>query len=235
MNFSNWIKNKFRKKHSAFDSTIPFNRFESLGYNCEFGFVLRKNNNEISSFFRWTFIHDYKDLCNIISNEFKDVFLYENLSPSIQSRTSVTDNLYNIRFHSVIHNHLVNEKAEYLDENELVKEKYDQEFQKFMYLKNNFLHNLHNKKMVYVIKSIYSNEMPEIIKLSEIIRKKSKNKCQVLCVTIIDNKKDLFKIKKVAKSLYIGYIDKFSPQSQADDCNYDGWKKLLKNAEIIIK
>ena len=220
--------NKFKREQT-------FNRFESLGYNCEFGFVLKKNGNKISSFFRWAFILDYKKVCDLISNDFENVFLFKNLTPSVDSRTSIIDNYYNISFHVTIHNKIINNRAYFIDSEDVIFQKYKKELQKINYLKNKFMNNLVNKNMIYVIKSNIATPGADIINLSKIINKKSNGKSCVLYVTITQNRENLYKLKKYIGNIYIGYIDRFAPNSNADESNYAGWSKLLKNAEKIIK
>lgn len=236
MGFRSWVYKKtgFNLKTLKYTPQLDLSRFESLGYNCEFGFVLKNNGSRVSSFFKWTFILDYNKVCDLILNDFDNVFLLENLIPSVSSRTSVIDNYYHISFHVTIRNKIINNRACFIDTDDVIRQKHNNELQKIIYLKNKFMSNLVNNRMIYVIKGDTDTPSSDIINLSKIIDEKSNGRCRILYVTLTTNKENLYKLKKYNQNIYIGYLDRFSPISHADECNYAGWYKLLKTARNII-
>ena len=74
-----------------------YDAYISLGSNCEAGFQLRRIGYNDSSFFRWT-LSPYKSTFNLIQNDFKNLFLKENLVPVWDNM--VEDTKYKISFHS---------------------------------------------------------------------------------------------------------------------------------------
>ena len=71
--------------------------YVSLGFNCEIGMQFVRIGYEVSSFFRYTFSPNESTL-NLIRNDFRDIYLKENLVPHTDSM--VRDVKYNIMFHS---------------------------------------------------------------------------------------------------------------------------------------
>lgn len=75
-------------------------KFESLGDNCEFGFIQRTQGYEDGGLFRWARIKKIDDIVNIIANDFVDVYLFENLTP--MNLDMIRDDKYGILFHSEV-------------------------------------------------------------------------------------------------------------------------------------
>src|SRR6516225_7169551 len=74
--------------------------FESLGDNCEFGFVQRANGYEDGGLFRWS-ISPLEKLILCFDENFKDLYLFENLEPSAPDM--VRDIATGLMFHTQMH------------------------------------------------------------------------------------------------------------------------------------
>ncbi len=55
--------------------------FESIGANCEFGYLLRKVGNETLTAFRWTGILSAEALISALDANLYGIFRFENLIP----------------------------------------------------------------------------------------------------------------------------------------------------------
>jgi len=83
------------KNQKAFDAYI------SLGDNCEPGLQFRRIGYEESSLFRFTVV-DSEPLIKLLRNDFKDLFLKENIEPASVDHM-VIDRLTGVAFHSKLY------------------------------------------------------------------------------------------------------------------------------------
>lgn len=76
---------------------MKYSRFESLGDNCELGFVLRSLGSDEGGLFKWARL-EIDNLNKVLQNNLQEIFEYRNLSPL---RTSmVYESTYGIGWHS---------------------------------------------------------------------------------------------------------------------------------------
>ncbi len=60
---------------------MNINRFESLGDNCELGFVLTRHKIGHSSLLRWS-LTTLPVLCAVLRDDFSDLYKFSNLEPA---------------------------------------------------------------------------------------------------------------------------------------------------------
>ncbi len=87
-----------KRDNRAFDAYI------SLGDNCEPGLQFRRIGYEESSIFRFTVV-DSDALVNLLRNDFKNLFLKENLEPASVDHM-VTDRLTGVSFHARLYSRI---------------------------------------------------------------------------------------------------------------------------------
>ncbi len=75
-------------------------RFESLGANCEFGFVLDKCGIGGSALFRWSQVFCLRTVATLIERDFEGMYRWENLAPF--NRQMVLDRGAGMAWHSLI-------------------------------------------------------------------------------------------------------------------------------------
>lgn len=237
MGFRTWFyKTTGIKLKKDLKENLDFSQFESLGDNCEFGLFLFKSGNNYSSFFRYMGIANYKSVNNLILNNFNDVFLFENLFPT--SPIMVCDKKYGLNIHTLIRNHQKDGKWEYNHSKEDLIKLYENELGKINYLSTKFLNDLKYKNKTYIIKENENKpgKADDLIEETLELRKTlfSKGKCNILYVMCTDDPNKQYKVEKLESNVFIGYMDRFAPYSNAHDYNFDGWKKLIKAAKKKI-
>jgi hypothetical protein len=79
--------------------------FESIGANCEFGYLLRKVGNETLTAFRWTGILSVEALISALDANLSGIFRFENLVPF--NSDMVLDQESRIVWHSQIKSEMI--------------------------------------------------------------------------------------------------------------------------------
>jgi len=203
---------------------MQYDYFVSLGNNCEIGLQLRRVGYDKSSFFRFTYCN-YASLVNILENQFRDIFLLENLIPHTDNM--VKDTKYNIVFHSKLHSTLRDGSREFI-RNKDFKEVYTQEFEKHNYLIQKDMALFRSKqKILFFIKSNMLLQMEQLDKLVDIFKKYNPDmKFQILYITpqpyISSN--DFVSIEKISK---------YAPDANVHDVDLDYYNKLFMQLNII--
>lgn len=230
MGLRNWIYKKTGFNVKTLEYTpLKFERFESMGNNCELGLFLKESRNNTSSFFRYTFIHDYSLIGQLIQNNFRDIFLLENLEQSCTGM--IIDKKYQLSFHSKMNISKRGEKKS-IDNNELIVS-HQKELGKVRYLADKFMDNLKKSNKIYVIKTNDNESSREIMQLHNIMLKVGN--CTILNVKFTKNNNKISTIEKINESFYVGYVSGFAPYHNAHDFNFKEWYKLLKIAEEVIR
>lgn len=193
--------------------------FESLGDNCEFGFVQRKSGVEDGGLLRWA-ISPPDALSAAIENDFAHVFEFENLVPS--SPRMVRDLGSGLAFHSAMHS----ENGQFLLEEPERRKIWKDEYEKISYLSYKLLKTLNEGQKILVYKRNSGLSLEDIQPLAEAIRKKGT--CRLLYVEA-DPQGPVGKVRQVSETLFIGTIDKFAPYIAASDCSYDVWNEIIQD------
>lgn len=231
MGLRNWIYKKIGFNFKTLEYTpLKFERFESLGNNCEIGLFLKESRNNTSSFFRYTFIHDYALIDKMIQNNFKDVFLLENLTQL--NGGMVIDKKYNLSFHSKMNITKQNEIKIINKNNDELLITHQKELEKARYLANKFMNNLKKSNKIYITKTNDNNSLSEIMQLHNTML--SVGNCTMLNVQHTKNNDKVSTIEKLNEKFYIGYISSFAPYNNAHGFNFKEWYNLLKNANELI-
>lgn len=74
-------------------------RFESLGRDCEFGFVLNALDYRKGQYFRWI-LGDWESLLTVVQNDFEGSFQRENLVVAPQNDLMILDQATGASYHS---------------------------------------------------------------------------------------------------------------------------------------
>lgn len=206
----------------------PFdlNRFESLGDNCEFGFFMIQAGVDVSSYFRWVAVDDYKKILIFFRERFANPFNLYYLEP-LQD-WMVKDRRYGIGYHSEMHSGIINGKRDFLVTQERKKTVYLHELNKIKYLKAKLIKTLKEEEKIFVVKKHLNEQGKEIKLIAKEINKIGS--CKVLRVISTQNNKLIGKVKKVNKYLFYGYIDRFADYNKANEVSFDCWMSILKEA-----
>ena len=208
---------------------IPKNfltRIESLGDNCELGFVLRNLDYEKGGFFRWT-ITPIGKLIHFLENLEQDIFQFHDLAPF--SPGMIIDQRTGFSFHTKMRS----QKDESGDLHFVLSEAerqviYDQEKAKLDYLLSGFLQRLNAQSgSIYLIKANNGIAESDIKRLAELITQFSEKHVLVEVRSSDSANVNLPIVKLVTH--YVAQLPQFAPYVQANDIVYEDWNRLLSN------
>lgn len=208
-----------------------YEKIESLGDNCEVGFVIRNYGIEKSSIFRWS-LTPLSSLINVINNDFSNFYLFDNLEPF--SSNMVLDRATGISFHSNMKSHLIEGNYVFIDNVAVLQETYIEEKAKKDFLLERFKKELCDEEKLYVIKSNSGINDEESLKLLDVMIKKGMHSNSVLLV-VKQEADDVYKpcVEKITDKLLYGYISQFASYEQSDQAKYDEWRKIIGTSLII--
>lgn len=195
-------------------------RFESLGDNCEFGFVQRSLGLDPGGLLRWA-ISNPASLVSALQDNFREVYLWENLTPSY--RDMVYDSRYGLYFHTKMYS----ENNIFIEPEDVRRKIYEDEVGKVKYLVEKLIKNISYSYTICVYE--VNDHIPavsreriaaEIKRLGEssLLFVEEGNPVQVGTIDRLDNK------------VYRGYIDQFAPYEEAARVSIHAWEKLITSA-----
>lgn len=209
---------------------LDFARFESIGDNCEFGFVLRSFGNLESSLFRWAFLADYAKLLDFVPNVPIDLYHSDLLVPFVDDM--VTNVKYEISFHSKLLSKCIGGNRVYLYKEYDFTKIHKNEVEKISYLSSKFENSLRSGRKIFVIKNNLNEMAREIDVLASRIFKCSGSK--TLRIVRTDDFFAFGKVVKESNHLYLGFIDEFAYYESADLIRSKYWPEILINALKIM-
>jgi len=214
-----------REKRALAEMSDPevLAHFESIGFNCEFGFVQRIFGYEPTSFLRWTSMPAGL-LVEGLRNEFAGVGEpeYTKFAPLWEDGEYATsDTRYDLTAHTMSYR--------------VAPEHFDREFQKhckrLAWLKRAFLESLQDAPRILVRVDYDPLSMRQIGELFQELTRYGRNR---LLVVRADPEKE-GAVEPLQDGLYVGYVRAFS-RPEAVPQHVDGvtWMKLLRNALAVI-
>jgi hypothetical protein len=207
-----------------FMDTLPavvLQRFESLGDNCEFGFVQRANGYEDGGLLRWS-ISPLDKLVQCLETNFTDLFLFENLQPSAPDmvRDTATGMLFHTKMRSIDGQFVFDEAAR--------REIYTEEKKKMDHLLEKFRRRMRQPGMICVYKRNSGVGDAEAKRLQQSLTKLGQG--ILLQVRSTDNQAKWGTVEHSPLGFLVGFIDRFAPYSNADQISIDLWNELLPRA-----
>ncbi|MDE1150191.1 MAG: hypothetical protein PW843_26865 [Azospirillaceae bacterium] len=201
------------------------NSFESLGINCEFGFVQRRCGVEPGHLLRWAFT-PLDSLRQAIAADFCELYQFKNLLPS--GSDMVWDEKYHISFHTKMKSTIQGGGFQFSEAEKERREIWEAEHKKILYLREKFLKSAKVGGNIYVLKLDSKQSVPDILSIWGKIRSLGSN--SLLCVREALVCEEIGTIKTVDLGLHLGNIDRFAPNSKADDLSIGIWLKLCQLA-----
>ena len=206
---------------------LDLNRFESLGENCEFGFLMLSHEFSSGGFFRWAFTPLHA-LIHLLKQDFRSVYRFENLRSRFGSM--VQDSKYDVLFHSLLRSHVNPEGvAEFLGSDEEQDKIYRQEKEKIDYLVDKFRRRLRRRNLIFVLKR---NELPpaEQFDLLMSVLKPILQETQsyLLMVTpCLTSCHSPGRVEWAGANLLRGYVAFMAPGESANQLDYVNWNVLI--------
>lgn len=208
-----------------------YSEFESIGDNYEFAFFLRDSGCDDGSIFRWTLIKDYESFLRLITTNFKDIYKYENLTPSWEDM--VLDKSCGICFHTEMYSDNISGCWRWRFPENKNRDIHKKELEKINYLVEKFKKGLSSGNKTYVLKNNSNNLDDLALKIAQYF--KEQGNCSLLYVKKCDETSNTGRIHQLTDNLYEGYIDRFAEYSRANDFSRFGWELLLNNYQQIKK
>lgn len=203
-------------------------RFESLGDNCEFGFVLRKLGCESGSLFRWAAMTPDQLLDTLRAN-FEGMYRFENLTPL---RTGmVLDSAYGIGWHSELKSTVVDGRLVFRDDEDTRRRFHHKERRKLHYLLSKFIGRAKLGGIVFVIKSNEGIAPATLDGILDTLRALVDHAAFALLeVQESDDPVRIGTVEWQRPGLLRGYVSRFAPYQKADDIDADAWFSILDGA-----
>ncbi|MGP8439568.1 hypothetical protein ACT2FY_30350 [Paraburkholderia fungorum] len=202
-----------------------WHNFQSLGDNCEFGFVQHRFGSHETSLFRWAAINDYKGLISAIKNSFDGLYLEENLHP--RTATLVTDKSYGIAFHTDMPIAEIEGGFDFATSAAERHDTYLSEYDKYRYFAEKFDIVIASEPKIYVVKQEYST--PDIDLMRELLKcLRERGDASLLYVMLSDQKHAPGEVNRIARNFYVGYIDKFAGAAFPDSISISVWEDICK-------
>jgi hypothetical protein len=196
-------------------------KFESLGDNCEFGFIQRAQGYEEGGLFRWARIMDVDDVIKIIDNDFADAYLFENLNP--MDIDMMMDDKYGIMYHTEVLSERIDGVWNAKMNKSEQKAIYEREYSKRLYLIDKTRDLLKSGNKHFVFKMNETPNVEDVIRLYDAIRRFGNN---TMLFVRTGPKESVGKVESIKDDLYVGYISKFAPYERADDFQEEDWNRV---------
>ncbi len=206
--------------------------FESIGDNCEFGFVQQKYGIDEGGLLKWARILELRSLIKLISNDFENFYCLENLIPKYDDM--VEDKEYGILFHSALGSCSVGEDRHWIETDESSRAAiYDIEYAKREYLVNKFRSAVANDEKILIVKMNEGIPLDEIHALHEALC--GYGQCNLLYVETAPDGKSLGQVCNISKGIWRAYIPRFAPYWPVTDYLPGAWEHICQEAFESIR
>ena len=193
--------------------------FESLGDNCEFGFVQRANGYEDGGLFRWS-ISPLDKLILCLDSKFIDFYLFDNLKPSAPDM--VCDTATGLMFHTQMHSI----DGQFVLSQAGRREIYTKEKNKMDHLLDKFRRRMQEPGTICVYKR--NSEVPDsdAKRLQQSLNKQGSS--VLLLVRSTNDRARWGTVEQSSSGFLVGLIDRFAPYFAADQVSIRIWNLLLE-------
>lgn len=207
-----------------------FSQFESLGANCEFGFVQRAAGLEPAGLLRWSMVTSPAALIGAIESDFAGLYAFENLVPF--NATMVLDRRYGLAFHSALRGVAQGEGFAFAQPEQDRRDIHRFEVGKVMRQLDQFRAGLASGARMFVFHKYWGTLTPrEIAHLFATLRRRGP--ARLLVVSQGDAAHPPGSVMSHVPGLLHGYIDRFAPGDRADDVSLDLWLRICREALVM--
>jgi hypothetical protein len=204
-----------------------FDRFESLGANCEFGFVQRAAGVETPSLLRWAMVASPAALTAGLDDNFEGLFAYENLMPF--NAEMAFDRHFNMAFHSALRGVRQGGGYVFADPEEDRRDLHRFELERIIALRDSLRASLASGARMFVYHKYFGALAPrEIAHLFAALRKHGPVRLMVVSLATAEFPPGT--VREHVPGLLHGYIDRFAPGERADDVSFPLWQALCTRA-----
>jgi hypothetical protein len=222
--------------------TAPFgwiSRFESLGANCEFGFVLRQCGIEGSALFRWSEMFSIATVTALIARDFSGIYEWDHLAPF--NAGMLLDHGCGMAWHSLIKSEIITPGApaeagnfRFLASEAERRRIWSIESKRMAFLAGKLRAELAAGGRIYVYRpSIYETLSGDALAaLFAALNRGARN--ALLAVTVAGAGDEPGTLKVLQPGLMHGVIDRFAPGNRAGDVSLRGWVYLCRAALAAV-
>jgi hypothetical protein len=196
--------------------------FESLGWNCEFGFIQHGNSFGEGTLFAWALTETVEGLVKLLNARFENLYSLDRLTPGQNGMAYNAD--YGIAFHSQIFgthsggNFIPSAAAER-------PQRHAEEFEKIQYLVDKVLKSLAKPGRIWVYKNTNGVSLPQAVALHGALKRYAPHR--LLIVLEAKGRHRPGTVDVLDEKLLIGHITRYSPGDRAFDYDPTGWRQIL--------
>ena len=213
------------KLQDAFDAshtlsmTDLFNRFESLGNNCELGLVQRRAGAEPLGLFRWSST-SVSSIILALDNDFKNLGEEDDVLIELAENEHgpreymIREKKYGLFFHSWQFEGQV--EPDILKAREIIKLKF---------LARKFREDLNEGNKILVHKH-HGLSAADTEALHRSVRRHGSN--PILLVELAETPEQVGSVEEMGDGTFRGYVDRFAPAGNAYDFSFEAWLKLCR-------
>lgn len=200
-------------------------RLESLGDNCEIGFVFDRIGHKSGGLFRWTAMGT-KSLLALLQGRLENLYDYENIRPT--SDDMVGESRYNIFWHSEMFSHIVDGQRVYRMPEEERRAIYEREVVKRAALVEKFHERLKAGNTIFVLKANSGIE-PALIDAieAELTAMAGGARFEILYLRKTSEGEKPGTLIKTSPRRWEGLVSFFAPYDKADQYDFDSWQSIL--------
>lgn len=203
-------------------------RIESLGDNCELGFVLGNLGCKAGSVFRWASMRPDQLLAKLRA-DFAGMYEFDNLSPLRPAM--VMDRRYGIGWHTELKSEPVGGSLAFRDDEETRRRIHLKEMRKVQYLVSKFIARIRLGGVLFVVKSNAGIDPATVDGIHGQLRRLSGNaEFALLEVRSTDEAPMVGTVGWVRPGLLRGFVPRFAPYERADDVDMPAWTSILAGA-----
>lgn len=203
-------------------------RIESLGDNCELGFVMRRIGHDSGSLFRWASMKPHS-LLAMLRADLTGFYRFEDLSPL--RAAMVCDDAYGIGWHSDMRCHAVGGRMAFVDDRPTRLAIHLREQRKLRYLVAKFRARASLGGVLFVIKSNPGIEPGLIDTLfAQLQRLAGGAVFTLLEVQAAPEPDRIGQVERRRDGLLRGYVSGFASYETADKMDFAAWSAVLDNA-----
>jgi hypothetical protein len=203
-------------------------RIESLGDNCELGFVLRNLGCEAGSLFRWASIKP-EQLLSQLRAKFEGMYEFPNLQPL--RNDMVVDTAYGVGWHSNMKSNMVEGQRRFLLDEGKRQKIYNAELRKIRYLRAKFVARAQLGGLIFVIKANDGINNENIEGIFEALSDLAAGaRFALLEVQASSNPTLIGTVVQRHPGLLRGYVSRFASYDEANIVDMDAWTSVLDAA-----
>lgn len=201
-------------------------KFESLGDNCEFGFVQRFHEAEPSSLFRWATAPLHGVMIGL-EDSWHNIYSWESLRP--WAYEMAWDDQYQCAFHCAVHcdRSAEDQPFEFVLPDAERRAVWESDRPKFLHLRDKTLSSLKNADKIFVVKANAGLSVEECRRLKAALDLHGEHR--LLCV-LPHGETDLRGIGLLENNLKIASISQLASYSRVELAAYGEWTSILQAA-----